>query len=271
MSDNSDNWYALSNAINQAGNTYINAVSQKANNDIASDNFDLQKQAFQYNKDLNNFIFAREDNAVQRRVNDLLKAGLNPLLASGASAGAGGTVSSVNAPQNQKKWSNPNAMNPGEIFSMLIALRQARAEISSIAVANERSKTENEIARYNLDWYKKYDLPTNASGLPKVVGEGASMIEGFIPKVKETTESVGNSISTSVQNKVQNLQQQQDYKSLVASRNAYKSALSNYEKHASAGNKIRMNYYRNQVNNLERLFRKREQAYYDKWHEMPKY
>ena len=270
MVDNS-NAYAALNTINQGANTLLNAYAQYQNNQTAQKNLDLQKEAFGYNQSLNDIIFQREDNAVQRRVNDLLKAGLNPLLAAGSGAGSGGTVSAVNAPQSQKKWSNPNAMNPGEIFSMLIALRQARAEISSIAVANERSKTENEIARYNLDWYKKYDLPTNATGIPKMVGEGASMIEGFIPKVKETAETVGNSVSESLQSKVQNVQKDQDYKSLVASRNAYKSALSNYEKHASAGNKIRMRYYRNQVDNLERLFRKREQAYYDRWHEMPKY
>lgn len=47
---------------------------------------------FDYQKSLQNEIFAREDNSVQRRVEDLKKAGLNVNLAAGSGAGAGSVV-----------------------------------------------------------------------------------------------------------------------------------------------------------------------------------
>ena len=43
-------------------------------------NFQLQKENLAYQKDLQKIIFGREDNAVQRRVSDLRKAGLSPTL-----------------------------------------------------------------------------------------------------------------------------------------------------------------------------------------------
>ena len=47
---------------------------------------------FDYQKSLQQEIFAREDNSVQRRVEDLKKAGLNVNLAAGSGAGAGSVV-----------------------------------------------------------------------------------------------------------------------------------------------------------------------------------
>ena len=72
-------------------------------------NFDLQKENLAYQKDLQNRIFEREDNAVQRRVADLVSAGLSPTLAAGSSAGAGSVVS-TSAPQKRSNFESMMAL-----------------------------------------------------------------------------------------------------------------------------------------------------------------
>ena len=64
-----------------AGSTLAGTVDSIITN---RKNFDLQKENLAYQKDLQKQIFAREDNAVQRRVEDLRKAGLSPVLAAGS-------------------------------------------------------------------------------------------------------------------------------------------------------------------------------------------
>lgn len=74
------------------------AEQKKKENEQADANFQLQKDQFEYQKELNNKTMEREDNAVQRRAQDLEKAGLSKTLAAGSSAQAS-TLSSAPAPQ----------------------------------------------------------------------------------------------------------------------------------------------------------------------------
>lgn len=61
-------------------------------------NYGSQIENLNYQKSLQQQIFAREDNAVQRRAEDLQKAGLSKTLAAGDAAGAGSIVN-TKAPQ----------------------------------------------------------------------------------------------------------------------------------------------------------------------------
>ena len=59
----------------------------------------LQQQQFDYQKKLQQQIFAREDSAYQRQVADLERAGLNKSLAYGSGGAGTGSVVGVSAPQ----------------------------------------------------------------------------------------------------------------------------------------------------------------------------
>lgn len=66
--------------------------------DIAEANLAQQNKEWEYQKELNQLTMEREDNAVQRRVNDLKAAGLSPTLAAGSAAGSS-VMKAGSAPQ----------------------------------------------------------------------------------------------------------------------------------------------------------------------------
>ena len=109
------------------------------------ENLALQKDNLAYQKDLQQTIFQREDNAVQRRVADLKAAGLSPTLAAGSSAGAGSVVS-TSAPQKKSNLESYLAL----------------ASVGTALAQQQKAQTEADIARQQLiqdkmdtDYYKK--------------------------------------------------------------------------------------------------------------------
>ncbi len=100
-------------------------------------NYKLQKDNLAYQKELQQTMFGREDNAVQRRVSDLRKAGLSPVLAAGSAASAGPVIS-TSAPQ---RVSDLNGF-------------MALAQIGTMLANQQKAQSEAEIARLNYEQNK---------------------------------------------------------------------------------------------------------------------
>ena len=113
-------------------------------------NLQMQKEQMEYTKMLNEEIMKREDTAFQRQVNDLRKAGLSPLMADNGGAGAGGTMTPYQAPQDTTDY---NAL--GTNFNTAMAnisnnkFMQQDLNIKSSATnaQNEKTNAEAEAVR----------------------------------------------------------------------------------------------------------------------------
>lgn len=80
--------------------------------DISERNLGLQKSQFQYQQDLQNQIFQREDNSVQRRARDMEAAGLSKTLAAGSGSGAGAIVGQTEPQQEMYQKEAYNKYDP---------------------------------------------------------------------------------------------------------------------------------------------------------------
>ena len=83
---------AIGGIINGISGIIGTAMTNSANKQIAQENLEYQKEVQEYNKALQQEIFRREDNSVQRRALDLEKAGLSKTLAAGQGANAGEVI-----------------------------------------------------------------------------------------------------------------------------------------------------------------------------------
>lgn len=131
------------------------------------------REQFDYQKGLNTLTMQREDNAVQRRAQDMKQAGINPLLAAGAPAQAtsmqtGGGQNAGTAP-HQDRNPGEDAIN-GAMTALQILGTKKNVEQQEATIAKTKQETENLKAEN-----------------PNIAKQGTA-IESNINKIREETK-----------------------------------------------------------------------------------
>lgn len=129
----------LSSIINGMFNIGAIKATNNLNKDIANQNLSFQKENFEYQKDLQKQIFNREDTAYQRKVNDLIAAGINPAVAATGSGSPAGSLVNTQALHNDMKYQAPQ-FNLGSVLDTLSSLEQ----LKSIKVQTDNAKKNGE-------------------------------------------------------------------------------------------------------------------------------
>lgn len=147
----------LSSFVTGAMNLGSTIVTNQFNEKVAKENLAFQKENLEYQKDLQQQIFEREDTAYQRKVQDLIKAGINPAVAATGSGSGAGSIVSTQAPHNDMRYQAPQ-FNFGTVIDTLKSLKQ-------IASIEEQTNVAKQQADYLSSLKKKADSETVKIGL----------------------------------------------------------------------------------------------------------
>lgn len=158
-------------------------------------NYQAQQDQYKYSKNLQQTIFNREDNSIQRRVADLRAAGLSPVLAAGSGANAG-TVVATHAPQMD---SMPNsALNVMGLISQTAHIQNTIAQRDLIRAQTELSESTSAIKQHDYSIFKKLGITSNAGSLINTFGNLFNA--GQVDKIPEQLKNAYKSLSDKLNN-----------------------------------------------------------------------
>lgn len=178
----------VSSLIDTLGNMRNTDKTNQANKDIANQNLQFQNENLQYQKDLQKQIFAREDNAVQRRVDDLVASGLSPTLAAGSAANAGQAIET----QALHNDYSPKTMPTYGLSSMIGAGLDALKAVGELnRQKSEIEYLQNQSKNVQADTANKLIFGENADQWYKLRNYGLNLKnknQGFNNEILERTK-----------------------------------------------------------------------------------
>lgn len=196
------------------------AVSQA---DVNEWNKGFQEQQFAYQKWLNELTMEREDSSMQRRVEDLKKAGLHPVLATGQGATATSMSAGNSAPPMNAGFNNKFGI--ADILQIMTATSQIQktnaeagyveelaksvkdktaAEVSGLLIDNKIKDYDFQKAFENGLFYNKsglayeflnvLDLLKNKNGYDALVDVFQNQTDGTGSKIADAVENITNGV-----------------------------------------------------------------------------
>lgn len=152
----------------------------------------MQWKNLQYQKDLQKKLFGREDNSIWRRVQDLKRAGLSPVLAAGQGASAGPAIS-TRPPQSdmaEKVMAMIQMKQNIAQSNAQIELAQAQKKLAE----NTASKVyhEKRYAEHEANFFQDKPYIKNMSQFGKMASEIDSVMNWFKDKLDGDTSKLDN-------------------------------------------------------------------------------